>query len=134
MTVDYDPSILAAYAQRLYAKARAIEYRYTMIGVLVGGLLGMYLGTHVESERLFVWVGTATVCGMIGFAIGRARAFHLRLEAQKVMCQAMIEGNTRETALRLRELLLRLPPLPPPPPTRPLTRAGPSAQEQRTEA
>ena len=94
MTVQYDSAIIMKFAGRLYAQAQAIVARYTLLGLVLGGLLG-YVGgalNHTEVGGALVGFG---FFGIVGYFIGQERAFHLKLQAQQALCFVQIEMNTR---------------------------------------
>ncbi len=88
----YDPKIMYEFADRLYKRANQIIIVSTIIGVLVGGGGGLALEATVG-----VWTMLAAVLGgVIGYLVGRERAFSLKLQAQTALCQVKIEENTRQ--------------------------------------
>jgi hypothetical protein len=87
---QYDPKIIYEFAARLYSKANTVITIYTIIGALIGGILGY--GVKRGGGLLFGLV----VFGFIGFYLGREKAFWLKLQAQTSLCQAKIEKNTRK--------------------------------------
>ncbi len=92
--VEYDPKIIREFATRLYAQARAQFAMWTVLGVLAGLIAG---GAWLEAdpERFYGGVLLFLLLGGVGYAIGSARAFTLKLEAQTALCQIQIEENTR---------------------------------------
>lgn len=100
--VAYDPAVIQTEAARLYAEAAAIVMRMAtlaglcglVIGVIGGGLLGMAI-----REPFLGGLGGAVLVGAVcaygGYLAGLARAFLLRLEAQRMLVLAQIELNTR---------------------------------------
>ncbi len=89
--VQYDANIIYKFAQDLYRSARRIIITYTLVGAILGLVIG-YLPT--QSFGLSALIG-ALLLGLIGYALGEQRAFHLRLQAQIALCQVKIEENTR---------------------------------------
>lgn len=99
--VKYDAAVIYDFADRLYRKARWIAVQYGAAGAGLGlvatVLLSMLKGSFsipIGAEPLvLMFVG-----GLIGVARGVDKGFHLRLEAQKALCQVAIEANTRPRA------------------------------------
>src|SRR5947208_1186404 len=89
--VQYDPTIIYKFAERLYSSAQQAIAIFTIIGVLIGGGAGFSLGRGFGVAALL----GAVVVGAIGYVLGNQRAFQLRLQAQLALCQAKIEENTR---------------------------------------
>lgn len=90
--VTYDPSVIMIYANELYRQASSIVAGYTFIGCA----LGLGFGLLFRSFHPFIpaLIGAALL-GFIGYSIGRAKSFSLRLEAQQALCQLQTELNTR---------------------------------------
>lgn len=141
---DYEPRIIEEAARRLYGKASAV-----LAGsVVAGGVLGAALGAVPLTSLGAAWpippsFGFATlllgaICGCaVGYVIGDARAFGIRLQAQSTLYQLQLERNTAETAKALSLLAQAaarrqakpsaptpLQPLPEPPLSPPLSTAG----------
>lgn len=102
MYVQYDPGVIVAEAGRLYSEAAKIVGIMIVRGVLAGILLGLVLGGLLGAairDLPAALLGGAVVCaaigGIIGAQMGHARAFFLRLEAQRLLVLAQIEMNTR---------------------------------------
>jgi hypothetical protein len=101
MTAKYDPDILQQYADRLYKKANSIVVWDTIIGVLAGIAAAMILvrlearGAPEVSDPSMAPLGLVIVGIVLGYIVGSQRAFTLRLEAQRTLCQMQIEHNTR---------------------------------------
>ena len=93
----YDADIIYKFADRLYRQANFIIAAHTILGLLVGGIGGYYLGITLNIEALPI-VG-AVLAGLIGLAMGNGRAFMLKLQAQTALCQVKIEENTRKGTL-----------------------------------
>jgi len=101
MSVNYDETVIYAFAQRLYAKANTVVISYTLLGLglglstgfIIAGLLGENARGRIPYEAL-----CTVLFGMTAFSIGRSRAFALKLQAQLALCQAKIEANTRAVA------------------------------------
>jgi hypothetical protein len=73
------------------------------IGGALGGFAigGRFDSGHSSAKRAQsstpIVVG-GVVLGVLGYFVGQARAFHLRLLAQTALCQVKIEQNTRNRA------------------------------------
>jgi hypothetical protein len=99
--ITYDSGIIEKYAARLYRQARVAIVLYAlMMGVVGvfgsasafgGGLSAFRSG----SPKLVVPIAGGVLGILLGTAIGIARAFTLRLQAQVALCQVQIEKNTR---------------------------------------
>lgn len=88
---QYDPTIIYKFADRLYNTAQQIIVTYTVIGVLLGGIIGFAVGRGFGITALL----GAIILGALGYFLGHQRAFQLKLQAQTALCQAKIEENTR---------------------------------------
>lgn len=94
--VAYDPSVVEEFARRLYARARLITALYTVLGVLVVPLIVAAIMAGNGADLGFAEVILAAIAGgVVGFVVGRERAFSLRLQAQIALCQVQIERNSR---------------------------------------
>ena len=91
--VEYDPQIIQTFADRLYVQANSIITVCTLIGLAVGCGGGFYAG-YRDNRMIYALLG-GLFFGLLGFAIGRARAFALKLKAQIALCQVKIERNTQ---------------------------------------
>ncbi len=97
MPVAYDENVILDFADDLYRRAASLVAGHTALGAVFGGVAGMLGGLATTTPNL-TGLGTlllAVLGGVIGFAIGRSRAFALRLAAQTALCQVRIERNTR---------------------------------------
>ena len=94
-SIPYAPGIIRQFADRLYARADFIVFVYTVIGLIVGGVVGVALKVGFSNDFAAWIVGTAIVA--VAFLLGQERAFHLRLQAQLALCQVQIEENTRKS-------------------------------------
>ncbi len=105
--VTYDAAILQKYADTLYSQAWAIiattALKYGSI-VFIATLLvssGVNYLKHpigtpepdATAALLF-----AAIAALVGLAAGRRKAFLLKLDAQRILCQRQIELNTRGSA------------------------------------
>jgi hypothetical protein len=100
--VSYDSRVLQQFADSLFAKARNIVITYGILGLLIGGSIGLGASVFAPTGRgaipmlgqLVLWI--PTVMGLaVGLNQGQMKAFMLRLEAQRTLCQLQIEANTR---------------------------------------
>lgn len=102
--VKYDATVLQQFADSLYAKARSIVINYAIFGLILGGGCGLVVSSlvHSGSRAGVPMLGTLlwaipTIMGLaVGISIGQMKAFMLRLEAQRTLCQVQIEANTRQ--------------------------------------
>lgn len=95
-SVIYDTSVIQEFAERLYSQAAFIIFTSTLLGLIVGAIVG---AGGAEAAKAVSAVGMITIIGAVvgglfGFSRGRERAFKLKLEAQVALCQAQIEKNT----------------------------------------
>jgi MFS family permease len=115
MNVHYDPALIYQFAERLYGRAAWVAVWYSIAGLTVGMLGGLVIGgavvalladpsaVHGPNNETWTLVFTSVllfgvVGGCGGLALGFARGFMLRLQAQQALCQAKIEENTRALA------------------------------------
>jgi outer membrane lipoprotein SlyB len=89
----YAPAVIQEFADKLYVQAQRIVATYTIIGIVLGGVAGQFVGGY-SMKTMYAIIG-AIIIGLLGFAVGQARAFALRLQAQTALCQMKIEENTR---------------------------------------
>lgn len=94
---DYSPEMLQSFADRLYRRATWTIAEWTAVGVLLGVVLAglsaslIHDLTNSSGVIFLVWL----VCALGGIAIGREKAFGMKVEAQRLLCQMQIEQNTR---------------------------------------
>jgi hypothetical protein len=101
MATAYDPNVLQKYADKLYNDANRLVFLSATIGFLLSlpafGVLAAVV--YMRSPRAEVgagWLLFLALAGLaLGWAWGRGKAFQLRLEAQRTLCQVQIEQNTR---------------------------------------
>ncbi len=104
----YDENILRKYADDLYQQAKWIvvwtAVRYGAGVFLVALIFGIVIGSQQKqlaeeaANQGFGLVLFLTVVGIVaGVDAGRRKAFHLKLQAQEILCQRQIEINTRRT-------------------------------------
>ena len=89
MAVIYDPAVIQEFADRLYDKASGIIRSYTIMGVILLGFAGLATGEVVLGA-----IG-AVVGGVVGYSMGKEKAFAHKLQAQTALCQVQIEKNSR---------------------------------------
>ncbi len=105
MRARYDPRILQTYADRLYRQASRITWEYTLLGFPAGFILDFFAFNLMRFLRTTVLPSAAGVLtgpflgAILGYLYGSSRAFQLRLEAQRTLCQMQIESNTRSAAI-----------------------------------
>src|SRR5262245_20934113 len=90
-SVQYDAAVIQQFAERLYSIARRIVVTATILGALVGLILGAVLAAAMQgrsdsfgsgSSSMLV-MGVVTVLGgLLGFSYGMQRSFILRFQAQ----------------------------------------------------
>jgi hypothetical protein len=97
LATHYDPSIIRQFADRLYAQADMIMYRYAVYGFVIGGTAGCGLSliANNRDSPLIPAMVVGLILGALAAAIGRERGFTLRLQAQTALCQVQIEANSR---------------------------------------
>lgn len=93
--VEYDAGVIEKFAAKLYRQADSIVAIYTLLFAVCGAIGGMAIRGRPGS--IVPVIGGVLVIGAIGYLVGQARAFQLRLLAQTALCQAEIERNTRAT-------------------------------------
>jgi hypothetical protein len=98
-TVKYDASIINTYARQLYDRAFVVIATHIVVAAAIAATAVFVAQTFTNagpqtSDVLLFAAGA----GLLGFLIGRQRAFWLRLQAQTALCQAQIEANTRNLA------------------------------------
>jgi hypothetical protein len=105
--VTYDAAILQKYADELYRQAWAIiattalKYGFiTFVATMLVSSGVSFLKHSISSPYPDVRVALlfATIAALAGLAAGRRKAFLLKLEAQRILCQRQIELNTRGNA------------------------------------
>ena len=106
MPTQYDPQILQDYADDLYKQARfvvmwtAIKYGLLcfVISLLVLGVVKATQQGAMGLNTMWIIVGIVTFLGVLtGVGAGKLKAFNLKIEAQKILCQRQIEQNTKAT-------------------------------------
>ncbi len=96
--LEYDPKVIHEHCQALYKQANRIILTWTIFGFVLGAVTGSVMATIVS--RGSTTGPIAFVCALIGavmgFSLGRQKAFMLKLQAQTALCQVRIEENTRK--------------------------------------
>ena len=90
--VTYDPEVIQEFSDRLYAKAKSIIRSYVVLGIIILGFAGL-----ATQQPIFGAVG-AIIGGLIGYSLGKEKAFQYKLQAQTALCQVQIEANSRVAA------------------------------------
>jgi hypothetical protein len=94
----YNPAVIQAFADRLYAQAERIVFVYGALGFIVGAAAGGAFGSTAADGVASILIAAAA-CGalmaLLAATAGHARAFTLRLQAQTALCQVQIEANSR---------------------------------------
>lgn len=96
--IAYDPAVIQEFAGRLYSQSSSIIFTSTLLGLIIGTLIGLGLAGAVQDDEavgIFLLVGLM-VGGFFGYIRGKERSFKLRLEAQIALCQVEIERHTRD--------------------------------------
>ncbi len=102
----YDENILQKYADDLYRQAKWIvvwtAVRYggaTFLVSLFLDFIAVGLQKQVNADAANTGVTLLLVLTFVGIVAGidagRRKAFHLKLQAQQILCQRQIEINTR---------------------------------------
>ena len=101
MPAQYDSTIIASFAERLYVQAGRIIFTYAVLGGLVscigGGVLGSLMSGRSDGSTFAIVgaVALGVVGTWLGYSLGQEKAFELKLRAQTALCQLQIELNTR---------------------------------------
>lgn len=105
-SIQYDPTILQQFADKLYEQAKSIVAS-TITGYGLGAFIlallfvvafGNRQNFHVQwsESDLGITVFMVAVGLLLGLGQGRKKAFMLKLRAQEALCQMQIEMNTRQ--------------------------------------
>ena len=94
-TTQYDPSVILAFANSLYARAAWIILLYAVVGLTVGSAIGIAITSTTPDSGILPVVVCSLIIGLPAVELGRQKAFALRLQAQIALCQVQIEANTR---------------------------------------
>jgi VIT1/CCC1 family predicted Fe2+/Mn2+ transporter len=95
MSIQYDKSVIQKFAQTLYNKADSLQMVMGFIGGFIGAIVGGMSGVGVIAVILCGLIGIA-----LGYYIGSSMGLNYRIEAQKALCLAQIEENTRNGAVQ----------------------------------
>jgi hypothetical protein len=97
----YNPDVLQEQALRMYRRARAARIGSSIVGAVLGGAAASVpLAYHVHGWPIPHRYGFALVIfglgvgAAIGWVSSEARAFRLRFEAQRTLCDLQLERNT----------------------------------------
>ena len=99
--VKFEPDVIEAYAEHLYAMAARVVLSQTLLAGLLGVVIGGGGGLAIEGQSgpgiiTFAFgASLAVLGGVMGYAAGQQKAAQLRLAAQTALCQVAIERNTR---------------------------------------
>ena len=96
----YDPTILQKFADNLYSRADKLVAKYTTFGILLGLALALatksiFMRNVPGNSANFMAMLILFVCIVGFYTLGAEKAFALRLEAQRTLCQLQLEKNTR---------------------------------------
>ncbi len=101
MTTKYDPDLLQEYADRLYRRARWLTGWYGFLGFVGGWILDFIIAAwqaRTSPPGSFQgwdqWV-LPLLGVLVGYVYGSGKAYELKLDAQRTLCQLQIEVNTR---------------------------------------
>ena len=94
----YEAQVIVQFADDLYRQAGSLPATYTVLGALVGLVIGGGLFAAYEGGALIGAGLGALLLGAVGLKVGQQRAFALKLQAQVALCQVQIEENTRAGA------------------------------------
>jgi hypothetical protein len=93
--IQYDPQVIQQNARRLYREAQFATLSMTLLGILIGTVVGIGVGQLVGGV---IGLGLGL---LVGYMVGRQRAFALELQAQLTLCQAHIAEQTETTSRRV---------------------------------
>ncbi len=89
MPTQYDPSLLQKFAENLYSKAQSMTISHAVWGAALFGCIGFFASSAIRTDTP-LWLMGAALGGLICGWIGYNKAFALRLEAQRTLCQMKI--------------------------------------------
>ena len=91
---QYDPGQLQESVARLQTKAGSIAWLYGVVGVGTGVIAGQFLDDFIGVAGMSLLA--PLLLGIFAYALGRERAFHLKLEAQNTLCRLRLADAMRE--------------------------------------
>lgn len=93
----YNPEYVEKLVKELMRKASGIVLTRTILGLILGSILGIGLQSATGNNFSSIWpiVIAIIVFGVLGFFSGQAAALRIRAEAQLMLTQLEIEKNTR---------------------------------------
>lgn len=91
----YEPAVIYQYAHNLYLQAKSIITISVFAGIIIFGILGLYIDNSINSSPGILSLIGAGIGGVVGYIKAAAKAAELRLQAQLALCQVQIEKNTR---------------------------------------
>jgi len=92
---SFDPTVIQQFAEALYRRAGTIVVFYAFLVAVLGGGLGLFLGQATGLGPGPGALAMLVLGALLGAALGREKAFALKLQAQTALCQVQIEKNTR---------------------------------------
>lgn len=90
--MQYDPTIIHEYADKLYKKAENVATLYTVFGFFLGFFIGAFPAAATGPA---IFALSIPLCVIPLHMVGRDKAFQYKLQAQQALCYAKIEENTR---------------------------------------
>ncbi len=100
--IKYDQEVIQSFANTMYAKANRIILAETIKYGFLGGLalfVAAIFGLRNFDPSAFTYFLSfgfgSVIFGAYGYQAGQLKAFHLKLEAQRALCFAQMEKNTR---------------------------------------
>lgn len=94
MAVTYDPAVMQRFAEKLYRQAALLVVTWALAFGFAGAVVCKLVHWPLEAG-----VPLTAAWFLIGALIGNARAFALKLEAQRALCALQTEINTRPKGL-----------------------------------
>lgn len=99
MATKYDPALLQDFADQLYSKARWVLARAAILGFVAGWVADLvvfslaHIASTAHASSSGQWI-LPLIGLVVGYVYGSGKAFQLKLEAQRTLCQLQIERNT----------------------------------------
>lgn len=93
--VRYDESVIRQMAEKLQAQAAPLVFLGGVLGLLLGGLAGLFTGFAVSLSPGTLALAGAVAGLLVRVSTAQQRAMLLRFQAQVALCQAQVERNTR---------------------------------------